>query len=75
MPELLEVYSQEVGIMSRADSGPARTQEAGPTNQELKLVADHGSGPLERALAAVMLAKQQGREDELRRLLDESDNN
>lgn len=44
-----------------------------PSEARLSLVAQHGSGPIERALAIVILAKSQGREDELQRLLDESD--
>ncbi len=41
-----------------------------PTDEQLELVARHGSGPLERALAAVRLAKRRGREDELRRVIE-----
>lgn len=40
-----------------------------PTDEQLALVARHGSGPIERALATVRLAKRRGREDELRRLV------
>lgn len=36
-----------------------------PSNEELKLVARHGSGTIERALAVVELAKRQDRLDEL----------
>lgn len=42
-----------------------------PTTSELRLVARHGSGPLERALATVQLARREGREAELRELLGE----
>ena len=41
-----------------------------PTDEQLELVAHHGSGPIERALATVRLAKRRGREDELRRLVE-----
>lgn len=41
--------------------------------EDLALVARHGSNDLTRALAAVQLAKRDGREDELRALLDEAD--
>lgn len=44
---------------------------AAPTENELELVAEHGSNPLTRALATVQLAKKQGRLDELRELIDE----
>lgn len=36
-----------------------------PTIEELKLVARHGSGAVERSLAVVELAKRQDRLDEL----------
>ena len=41
-----------------------------PTDEQLKLVARHGSGPIERALATVRLAKRRGREDELQELVE-----
>lgn len=41
-----------------------------PTNKDLELVARHGSGPLERAIATVQLAKREDRLDELRDLAD-----
>ena len=40
------------------------------TDDQLKLVARHGSGAIERALATVQLAKRQGCEDELIQLID-----
>lgn len=40
-----------------------------PTDRQLKLVARHGSGPVERALAIVQLAKRRGREDDLHQLV------
>lgn len=43
----------------------------GPTNEQLELVALHGSGPLERALALAVLASRRGCEPELRGLIDE----
>lgn len=42
-----------------------------PTDAELELVAKHGTGPLERALALVKLAKRTGHEEELRQLVGE----
>lgn len=36
-----------------------------PTTEELKLVARHGSGALERSLAVVQLAKRYDRLDDL----------
>lgn len=42
-----------------------------PSDEQLKLVARHGSGAIERALATVHLAKRREREDELRRLVEE----
>ena len=41
-----------------------------PTDEQLALVARHGSGPIERALATVRLAKRHGREHELHRLAE-----
>ena len=49
----------------------ASLRQGEPTDEQLRLVARHGSGPFERALAAAQLAKRQGREDELRRRIDE----
>jgi len=43
-----------------------------PTNEQLELVARHGSGAIERALATVQLAKRRDRIDELRLLVDAS---
>jgi hypothetical protein len=43
-----------------------------PTDEQLELVARHGSGAIERALATVQLAKRRDRIDELRRLVDAS---
>lgn len=43
-----------------------------PTTAQLELVARHGSGPLERALAAVQLARRRGREAELVDLLGDT---
>lgn len=43
-----------------------------PTDEQLALVARHGGGPIERALATVRLAKRRGREDELRRLVEDA---
>ncbi len=40
-----------------------------PTDEQLELVARHGSGPIERALATVRLARRRGRETELRQLV------
>ena len=45
--------------------------ERGPSDEQLQLVKDHGAGSLERALATVLLAKRNGRIDELRNLLEE----
>jgi|GEM_PF-5572686 len=42
-----------------------------PTDDDLRLVARHGSGRFVRALATVRLLKRQGREDELRELVDD----
>lgn len=42
-----------------------------PTEEELALVARHGRGALDRALATVQLAKRKGREDELRRIVED----
>ena len=42
-----------------------------PTDEQLALVAHHGSGPIERALATVRLARRRERDDELRRLVEE----
>lgn len=41
-----------------------------PTTEELKLVARHGSGTVERALAVVELAKRHDRLGELRELAE-----
>lgn len=41
-----------------------------PTDEQLELVARHGSGAIERALATVQLAKRRDRIDELRLLVD-----
>lgn len=41
-----------------------------PTIEELKLVAQHGSGTVERALAVVQLAKRQDRLEELQEFTD-----
>lgn len=43
-----------------------------PTDEQLELVARHGSGAIERALATVQLAKRRNQIDELRRLIDAS---
>ena len=43
-----------------------------PTDEQLELVARHGSGTIERALATVQLAKRRDRIDELRLLVDAS---
>lgn len=42
----------------------------GPTEEQLELVARHGSGAVERALATVQLAERRGRKDELVQLID-----
>lgn len=42
-----------------------------PSTAHLELIARHGSGPLERALATVLLARRRGREQELRDLIEE----
>lgn len=42
-----------------------------PTTEELRLVALHGSGTIERALAVVQLAKRRGREEELLELTEQ----
>jgi hypothetical protein len=39
------------------------------TNEQLRLVAQHGSGRLVRALATVRLLRRQGREEELQEVL------
>jgi len=41
-----------------------------PTTEELKLVAKHGSGAVERSLAVVQLAKRRDRLDELLELTE-----
>ena len=41
-----------------------------PTTEDLKLVAHHGSGDLERSLAVVQLAKRSGRLDDLLELAE-----
>jgi hypothetical protein len=41
------------------------------TDDQPRMVARHGSGKFVRALAKVQLAKRQGREDELRELVDD----
>lgn len=46
---------------------------AEPTDEQLGLVAEHGSGPIERALATVKLAQRRGREEELRALIEDLD--
>lgn len=43
-----------------------------PTDEQLQLVARHGNGAIERALATVQLAKRQDRIDELHLLVDAS---
>ena len=48
-----------------------RETEDGPTDEQLRLVARHGSGQFVRALATVRLLRRQGREDELSRVLNE----
>lgn len=45
-------------------------QAPDPTDSELVLVAKHGSGPMVRSIAIVMLAERTGREHELQELLD-----
>ena len=49
------------------------TKTETPTNEELELVARHGSGRFERALATVQLAERQDRLDELEALLEEGE--
>ena len=44
-----------------------------PTTRELKLVARHGSGTIERSLAVVELAKRQDRLDELLEVAETTD--
>lgn len=41
-----------------------------PTTEELKLVAQHGNGDLERSLAVVQLAKQRNRLDKLMEIVE-----
>ncbi len=41
-----------------------------PTDEQLELVARHGSGAVERALATIQLAKRRNRMDELLQLID-----
>lgn len=43
-----------------------------PTDEQLELVARHGSGAIERALATVQLARRRDRIDELHKLVDAS---
>lgn len=43
-----------------------------PTDEQLELVARHGSGAIERALATVQLAKRRDQIDELHLLVDSS---
>jgi hypothetical protein len=43
-----------------------------PTDEQLELVARHGSGAVERALATVQLAERRDRTDELLQLIDAS---
>jgi len=47
--------------------------EEEPTDDQLRMVARHGSGKFVRALATVQLAKRQGREDELREMVGENE--
>lgn len=42
-----------------------------PTDKELRLVAEHGSGPFIRAIAVTKLAKRQGRLEELRERVED----
>ncbi|MCX2819895.1 hypothetical protein EGH25_11090 [Haladaptatus sp. F3-133] len=44
-----------------------------PTNEQLELVARHGSGKFVRALATVRLLKRQDREDDLREIIGGDD--
>lgn len=44
----------------------SRDADEEPTDEQLRLVARHGSGPFERALATVRLCRRQGRLDELK---------
>lgn len=63
-----------MGISSRSTCAPLTTQEVGmteePTTEELKLVARHGNGDLERSLAVVQLAKQRNRLDKLMEIVE-----
>jgi len=45
--------------------------EDGLTDDKLRLVARHGSGPFERALATVRLAKRHDRVEELREKVED----
>ena len=45
-----------------------------PTDKQLELVARHGSGAIERALATVQLARRRDREEELRQLVEATGN-
>ena len=67
--QIRQVFDIEDGDLVEIDvrpvtGGEGRTTER-PTTEELKLVARHGSGAIERSLAVVELAKRQGRLDEL----------
>lgn len=42
-----------------------------PTTEDLKLVAQHGSGDIERMLAIIELAKRQGQLEELHGLMED----
>jgi len=44
-----------------------------PTDDELRMVARHGSGPFERALATVRLARRHDRVEELREIVNENE--
>lgn len=43
----------------------------GLTDEDLRLVLDHGEGRLTKAVAAVKLAKRQGRLEELRKKVED----
>jgi len=49
-----------------------RTNEEEPTNEQLELVARHGSGKFTKAIAVVKLMRRQGRMDELREKIDDT---
>jgi len=51
----------------------SKMTEDEPTDADLRLVARHGSGPFERALALVRFARRHDRVEELREIVNEKE--